>query len=108
MPTKNNLLLIQTGISIKKNMGWCDDINSRYYNKLFKIRKNISHEKLHIKNNNYDLLIPIKYNSLKIVKNKISNGKYVLIESASFFICIILCILRKDVLHTLFFRTGVR
>ncbi len=57
-------------IKIKKNMGWCDDINSRYYNKLFKIRKNISHEKLHIKNNNYDLLIPIKYNSLKIVKNK--------------------------------------
>ena len=55
---------------IKKNMGWCDDINSQYYNKLFRIKKNISHEKLHIKNNNYDLLIPIKYNSLKIKKNK--------------------------------------
>ena len=26
-------------ISIKKNMGWCDDPNSKFYNKLIKIKK---------------------------------------------------------------------
>ena len=26
-------------ISIKKNMGWCDDSNSKFYNKLIKIKK---------------------------------------------------------------------
>ena len=54
-------------VKITKNMGWCDDVNSKYYNKLFKIRNNVSHEKLHRKNRNYDLLIPIKYNFSKIV-----------------------------------------
>ena len=35
-------------IIIKKNMGWCDDPKSKYYNRLIKIKKNlkISHEKL--------------------------------------------------------------
>ena len=27
-------------ISIRKNMGWCDDPNSKFYNKLIKIKKN--------------------------------------------------------------------
>ena len=44
-------------------MGWCDDINfPKKYNKLIKIEKKISHEKLKRKDNKYDLLIPIKYN----------------------------------------------
>ena len=51
-------------ISIKKNMGWCDDPNSKFYNKLIKIKKNlkISHEKLYRKDHKYDFLILIKYN----------------------------------------------
>ena len=50
-------------IEIKKNMGWCDDVNySKKYNKLIKIEKNIKCEKLYRKDFKYDLLIPIKYN----------------------------------------------
>jgi len=42
-PTSNLKTVI-----IKKNMGWCDDPSSRFYNKLIKIKKNlnISYEKL--------------------------------------------------------------
>ena len=50
-------------IEIKKNMGWCDDINfPKNYNKLIKIEKKIRHEKLIRKDHKYDFLIPIKYN----------------------------------------------
>ena len=31
---------------IRKNMGWCDDINSKHYNKLIKLPSNYSYEKL--------------------------------------------------------------
>ena len=53
-------------------MGWCDDPNSKFYNKLVKIKKNlnISYEKLFRIDNKYDLLILIKYNYKKIIKNK--------------------------------------
>ena len=54
----------------KKKMGWCDDINSKYYNKPIKIKKDIKHEKLFRKDNKYDLLIPIGYNTKPIIKNK--------------------------------------
>ena len=57
-------------ISIKKNMGWCDDVNSKNYNKLIKINKKIKHEKLFRKNLIYDLLIPINYNTKNPVKKK--------------------------------------
>ena len=59
-------------ILIKKNMGWCDDPNSKFYNKLIKIRKNlkISYEKLYRKDNNYDFFILIKYNYKNTVKFK--------------------------------------
>ena len=51
-------------ISIKKNMGWCDDPDSKFYNKLIKIKKNlkIGHEKLYRKDHKYDFFILIKYN----------------------------------------------
>ena len=53
-------------IEIKKNMGWCDDVNHpKKYNKLIKISKNIKHEKLNRRDHKYDLLIPIKYNFKK-------------------------------------------
>ena len=50
-------------VEIKRNMGWCNDIKyPRKYNKLFKIKKNVKHEKLKRKDYKYDLIIPIKYN----------------------------------------------
>ena len=57
---------------IKKNIGWCDDPNSKHYNKEILISKNlkINYEKLYRKDNKYDLLIVIKYNYKNVVKNK--------------------------------------
>ena len=53
-------------IEIKEEMGWCDDIRfPKKYNKFFKIKKKIKHEKLKRKDHKYDLLIPIKYNYKK-------------------------------------------
>jgi len=57
-------------IEIKRNMGWCDDVKNKKYNKLIKINKNCSHEKLFRKDKKYDLLIPIKYNFNKIIPGK--------------------------------------
>ena len=59
-------------IPIKKNMGWCDDPYSKFYNKLIKIKKGlkIKYEKLYRKDNKYDLFILIKYNYKKIIKFK--------------------------------------
>ena len=48
-------------IQIKKKMGWCDDINSKYYNKPIKIKKNIKHEKLFRKDYKYDLFCRVSH-----------------------------------------------
>ena len=57
-------------IQIYKNMGWCDDPNSKLYNKPIQIKQNIKCEKLYKKNSIYDLLIPINYNTFRPRKNK--------------------------------------
>ena len=57
-------------IKIQKNMGWCNDINSKFYNKEIKIKKKVRYEKLFRNDYKYDYLIPIKYNWLKPKKNK--------------------------------------
>ena len=57
-------------IPIKKNMGWCDDINSEYYNKQIKIHKKINHEKLFRKDEIYDLVLLINYNTKNPIKKK--------------------------------------
>ena len=59
-------------IQIKPNMGWCDDVKfKKKYNKLINVNKNkVHHEKIHRKDNLYDLLIPIKYNYNKVVAGK--------------------------------------
>ena len=57
-------------IEIKKNMGWCDDLKNKKYNKLIKINNNFSHEKLFRQDQKYDLLIPIKYNFDNIIPGK--------------------------------------
>ena len=57
-------------IDIKKNMGWCDDLKSTSYNKLIQIKKHVKYEKLFRRDHKYNLLIPIKYNFKKPIKNK--------------------------------------
>ncbi len=57
-------------IEIKRNLGWCDDVNSKFYNKPINTNKKVRYEKLFKKDKNYDLLIPIQYNSKKPKKNK--------------------------------------
>ena len=50
-------------------MRWCNDVKSKYYNKLFKNRQNIRSEKMFRKDYKYDYLISINYNTKKIIKN---------------------------------------
>ena len=57
-------------IKIKKNMGWCDDVNSKYYNKQIKINDKISHEKLYRKDSLYDILVVLNYNLNPIIRGK--------------------------------------
>ncbi len=55
---------------IKKNMGWCNDVRSQFYNKEIKINKKIKHEKLYRYDHKYDYFILVKYNYKKTIKNK--------------------------------------
>ena len=55
---------------IKKNMGWCDDPNSSYYNKLVKLPFTHKHEKLYKKENIYDIILVLNYNMNPVKKNK--------------------------------------
>ena len=55
---------------IKKNMGWCNDVKSQFYNKEIKVNKKIKHEKLYRNDHKYDYIILIKYNYKKVIKNK--------------------------------------
>jgi L,D-peptidoglycan transpeptidase YkuD (ErfK/YbiS/YcfS/YnhG family) len=55
---------------INKNMGWCDDPNSRSYNKLINLPTKYSHEKLYRNDNLYDLIVALSYNTNPIIKNK--------------------------------------
>ena len=65
-------------IVLKKNMGWCDDVNSKkYYNKLINIKSKVRHEKLFRRDFKYDYLIHIKYNCKK---NKLGKGSAIFIH----------------------------
>jgi len=65
-------------IPIKNDMGWCHDVNSKKnYNKLIKINKKIRYERLFRKDNKYDFIIPINYNSKK---PKIAKGSAIFIH----------------------------
>jgi len=57
-------------VKIRKNMGWCDDPNSRFYNKQIKLPTKFSHEKLYRNDNLYDLIVVLNYNTNPIIKNK--------------------------------------
>jgi len=55
---------------IKRNMGWCDDINSKKYNKEIIFPYKYRAEKLYRNDNIYDILINIRYNQYRVVKGK--------------------------------------
>ena len=57
-------------IIIKKNMGWCDDPKSKYYNTLIEFPFLGSAEKLYRTNNSYDVFLVINYNLKNIKKSK--------------------------------------
>ena len=63
---------IETKI-IKRDMGWCDDVTNKFYNKEIKVNKKIGHEKLFRKDNSYDYLIVINYNT-KNIKSSIGSA----------------------------------
>ena len=50
---------------ITKNMGWCDDAYNKNYNKEIVLNKKNKGEKLFRKDNAYDILIVIEYNTKK-------------------------------------------
>ena len=51
-------------------MGWCDDSESKDYNKLIKKPFRYSYEKLYIKENIYDIILVLNYNMQPVKKNK--------------------------------------
>ena len=57
-------------IIITPTMGWCDDPNSKKYNKLIKLPSANKYEKLYKKENVYDIILVLNYNMSPIVKNK--------------------------------------
>ena len=86
---------------IKKNMGWCDDPQSKKYNQEINFPFKYSAEKLFKKDRFYDIFINIKYNQSPIKKGKgsaiflhLTNKKYKPTHG-----CI--AILKKDLLKIL-------
>ena len=70
---KDRILSIKTSIKkkiIKKNMGWCDDPNSKDYNHLIRLPSKYSSEKLWLKENIYDIILIINYNLNPTIKYK--------------------------------------
>jgi len=57
-------------IKIKKNMGWCDDSKSKFYNKLIRLPSNLGYEKLYRNDRLYDIVVILNYNFNPIIKNK--------------------------------------
>jgi len=57
-------------IKIEKTMGWCDDPKSRFYNKEIKLPNKFNCEKFYRKDNLYDIIVPLNYNTNPIIKNK--------------------------------------
>mgnify|MGYP001299174875 CR=1 FL=1 len=57
-------------IEIKKNMGWCDDVNSKHYNTLIKFPFKFSAEKLYLKKKIYDIILVLNFNLRPVIRNK--------------------------------------
>ena len=61
-------------------MGWCDDVSSKFYNRLIKFPFNKRAEKLYLKKNIYDIILTLNYNTNPTKKNK---GSAIFIHIAS-------------------------
>jgi len=57
-------------IKIEKTMGWCDDPRSSFYNKEIKLPNKFNYEQFYRKDNLYDIIVPLSYNTNPIIKNK--------------------------------------
>ena len=57
-------------IKINKNIGWCNDSKSPFYNREIKLPSKFSFEKLYRNDNLYDLLAVLNYNTNPVEKNK--------------------------------------
>jgi hypothetical protein len=57
-------------IIIKKKMGWCDDPKSNFYNREIKLSDKFNYEKFYRKDNLYDIIVNLNYNTNPIIKNK--------------------------------------
>ena len=55
---------------IKKNIAWCDDYRSKFYNKEIKLPSKYRYENLYRKDHIYDLIVVINYNTSPIIKKK--------------------------------------
>ena len=70
---KDRIKKIKTKIKlskIKKNFGWCDQPDSKFYNRLIDIPNKLSHEKLYRKDNIYDVIIVLNYNMYPTIQYK--------------------------------------
>ena len=65
-----NLKTKKKKLIIKKNMGWCNDSNSKSYNKLIKLPFKFNYEKLFRSDRIYDIVLVLNYNMSPIKKNK--------------------------------------
>jgi L,D-peptidoglycan transpeptidase YkuD (ErfK/YbiS/YcfS/YnhG family) len=65
-----NITSVLKKIKIKKNMGWCDDPKSNFYNQQIKLPSKFSYEKLYRSDNLYDIILVVNYNINPIIKNK--------------------------------------
>ena len=55
---------------IKKNFGWCDQPNTKYYNKLIQLPSKLGHEKLYRRDNIYDVILVLNYNMKPTIQYK--------------------------------------
>jgi L,D-peptidoglycan transpeptidase YkuD (ErfK/YbiS/YcfS/YnhG family) len=65
-----NLKTLIKKTKIKKNIGWCDDSKSNFYNQQIKLPYKFNYEKLYRNDRIYDLLAVLNYNTNPVVKNK--------------------------------------
>jgi len=65
-----NIITAIKKIKIKKNIGWCDDPDSHFYNQQISLPTKFNHEKLYRNDNLYDLVLVLDYNTNPIIKNK--------------------------------------
>jgi len=65
-----NLKTKLSKLVIHKNMGWCDDPKSKFYNKLVRLPFKYNFEKLYRSDNTYDIILVLNFNLNPIHKNK--------------------------------------